>query len=106
MGEEGSIAVLMPVHNAEAYLREAMESILTQTFENYSLIVVDDGSCDSSWSIIEEFQDKRIVKIRLPESKGIVNALNTALSPCDLATTTSMVCSSVMVKLYPSSDTG
>lgn len=83
LGEEGSIAVLMPVHNAEAYLREAMESILTQTFENYSLIVVDDGSCDSSWSIIEEFQDKRIVKIRLPESKGIVNALNTALDVAD-----------------------
>jgi glycosyltransferase involved in cell wall biosynthesis len=76
---QGSVAVLLPVHNAERYLREAMESMISQTFGNYRLIVVDDASSDSSWSIIEGFDDSRIVKIRLSEPKGIVNALNTAL---------------------------
>ena len=80
---DGRVAVIMPVHNAERYLREAIESILSQTFRNYRLILVDDASSDSSWSIIEGFNDRRIVKIRLPESKGIVKILNTALEVSD-----------------------
>ena len=80
---DGSVAVLLPVYNAELYLREAIQSIISQTFGNYRLIVVDDASSDSSWSIIEGFNDRRIVKIRLPESKGIVNALNIALELAD-----------------------
>ncbi|MCP4011090.1 MAG: glycosyltransferase [Proteobacteria bacterium] len=80
---DGCVSVLMPVHNGERYLREAIESILSQTFRNYRLIIVDDASSDSSWSIIEAFDDKRVVKVRLQESKGIVNALNIALEMTD-----------------------
>ena len=78
-----SIAVLLPARNAEEYLREAIESILSQTFENFQLIVVDDASTDSTWSIIKRFNDSRIMRIKLAESKGIVNALNVALRASD-----------------------
>lgn len=82
-GDDGSVAVIMPVHNAERYLSESIQSILSQTFTDFQLIIVDDGSRDASWSIIESFDDNRIVKVRFDESRGIVSALNTALRMTD-----------------------
>jgi glycosyltransferase involved in cell wall biosynthesis len=56
------ISVIMPVYNRDEYLREAIESILGQTYENFELIIVDDGSTDGSASIIKEYArlDRRI----------------------------------------------
>lgn len=61
-----AISVIVPVYNGEAYLRECVESILAQSFADFELIVVDDGSEDGSALIIEEFaaEDSRISLIR------------------------------------------
>ena len=47
-----TVSVLMPVYNAGYYLRAAVESVLTQTFEDFELLTLDDGSTDSSLSIL------------------------------------------------------
>ncbi|MBP3730738.1 MAG: glycosyltransferase, partial [Mailhella sp.] len=62
---EPAISVIMPVWNASAFLKETMESILCQTFQNFELICVDDGSTDASADILDEYAalDKRITVI-------------------------------------------
>lgn len=70
----------MPVYNAEPYLGKAIHSILKQTFKDFELIIIDDGSVDRSKSIAEEFRrmDNRIQLHSQPNS-GIVAALNLGL---------------------------
>ena len=55
------VSIIMPVYNGETYLGEAIESILTQTFQNWELLLVNDGSTDSSADIMERYagQDQR-----------------------------------------------
>ena len=73
-------SVLMPVYNGEAYLREAVESVLGQTETNIELVAVDDGSTDSSRAILRQFalQDPR-VRVFEEEHKGLVATLNRGL---------------------------
>lgn len=75
------VSVIMPVYNSEKYLREAVESILSQTFRNFELIAVDDGSTDGSGSILAGYhqQDERIVILTHLKNEGIVSALNWGL---------------------------
>jgi glycosyltransferase involved in cell wall biosynthesis len=75
------VSVLMPVYNSRKYLREAVGSILAQTFRDFELIVVDDGSTDESPGILAEFAeaDARVRVISRPNT-GIVGALNDALA--------------------------
>jgi len=68
----------MPVYNSEKYLKEAIDSILDQTYGNFEFIILDDGSTDSSVKIIESYDDKRIRFIKLNHGK-IVKALNKGL---------------------------
>jgi glycosyltransferase involved in cell wall biosynthesis len=71
------ITVVMPVWNGESYLREAMESILAQTFRGFEFLIVDDGSTDATAEILVEYaaSDPRIRVVRLDHG-GIVRALN------------------------------
>lgn len=78
------VTVLMPVYNAEKYLREAVESILQQEFSNFELLVIDDCSSDSSVSIIHSFNDERIRLVRNEVNLGVCATLNKGL---ELATT-------------------
>lgn len=73
-------SVLMPVYNGEAYLAEAVESVLEQTERNIEVIVVDDGSTDSSRAILRRFalQDAR-VRVFEEEHRGLVPTLNRGL---------------------------
>lgn len=73
------VSVIMPVYNCEAYLREAMESVLHQSFENWELIIVDDYSTDRSLAIAESFSDERIRLFRHESNCGAAAARNTAL---------------------------
>jgi glycosyltransferase involved in cell wall biosynthesis len=75
------ISVVMPVYNAERYLRIAVDSILAQTVRNFELIAVDDGSTDSSLNILKRFAaaDSRVRVISRPNT-GIVGALNDGLA--------------------------
>lgn len=72
------ISVIMPVFNSEAYLKEAIDSILNQTFEDFEFIIINDGSSDNSLRIINNFEDERIVLIN-QKNKGIIASLNKGL---------------------------
>lgn len=69
------LSVIVPVYNTEKYLRECIDSILAQTFTDYELILVDDGSTDGSGAICEEYakNDARIRVIH-QENGGVTNA--------------------------------
>lgn len=69
------ISVVMPVYNGEKYLRECIDSVLTQTFTDFEFIIVDDGSTDNTESIIKSYTDDRIVYIK-HEHSGISESLN------------------------------
>ncbi len=69
------ISVVMSVYNGERYLREAIDSILNQTFTDFEFIIIDDGSTDDSTEIITSFSDNRI-KLIQQENKGLAAALN------------------------------
>lgn len=75
-----SISVILPVFNGEAYLRQAIDSILNQSFADFELIIVDDGSTDHSQEIIQSYGDKRIHAIRNPINLGLVGALNVGIA--------------------------
>jgi glycosyltransferase involved in cell wall biosynthesis len=67
----------MPVYNTEKYLKETFEGIINQTFEDFELIVINDGSTDSSYNIISEYEKKdNRVKVISRENRGIVYSLN------------------------------
>lgn len=76
---QAKITVLMPVYNAEKTLKTAMDSILQQTYRNFEFLIIDDGSVDSSWDIIQRFDDERINAVRLEINKGLVWTLNFGL---------------------------
>lgn len=73
------ITVLMPVYNAERYLRTAVDSILGQTFSGFELLIVDDGSDDGSTAIVSSYTDKRIRLIRNECNLGLIATLNKGL---------------------------
>lgn len=74
-----AISVILPVFNGEAYLRQAIDSILNQSFSDFELIIVDDGSTDRSQEIIKSYGDTRIRSIRNPSNLGLVGALNVGI---------------------------
>ena len=81
MSNNPIVSVMMPVHNAERYVAEAVESILAQTFEDFEFIIIDDGSTDGSLAIIEAYA-RRDDRIRLisRENRGLVATRNELLS--------------------------
>ncbi len=72
-----TISVLLPIYNGEKYLVEAIDSILAQTFTDFELIVIDDGSTDGTLAILQHYQtlDSRI-RLVSRENKGLVATLN------------------------------
>jgi teichuronic acid biosynthesis glycosyltransferase TuaG len=49
------VSIIMPAYNAEKYIAASIESVLAQTFSDWELIVVDDGSTDSTATVVQEF---------------------------------------------------
>jgi glycosyltransferase involved in cell wall biosynthesis len=79
ISSQPKVSVVMPVYNGELYLREAIDSILNQTFSDFELIVMDDGSTDGSVEIVRTYADPRIRFIANPVNQGvrfIANQLN------------------------------
>jgi glycosyltransferase involved in cell wall biosynthesis len=70
------ISVVMPVYNGAEFLREAVNSILAQTFTNFEFIIVDDGSTDATPDLLRLFKDSRITIITHTKNLGIVQSLN------------------------------
>lgn len=73
------VSILMPVYNNGDYVAEAIESMLSQTFSDFELIVLDDCSSDHSREVIESFTDKRIIYHRNEKNLGLANNLNIGL---------------------------
>ena len=72
------LSVIVPVYNGAAYLRETLDALLAQTFKNFELVVVDDGSKDNSGDIVRSLNDGRIRLIR-QENRGLCHTLNRAI---------------------------
>lgn len=70
------ISVLMPVYNASRFLREAIDSMLQQTFTDFEFIIIDDCSADDSVDIVKTYNDKRIRFFRNDKNYGISYTLN------------------------------
>lgn len=73
------VSVVMPVYNGSRYLREAMDSILNQTFTDFELLVVNDGSTDDSEDIVLSYNDARICYLKNERNSGICVTLNKGL---------------------------
>ncbi len=73
------ISVILPVYNAQPFLKEAIESILNQSYSNFEFIIINDGSTDDSEKIILQFNDSRI-KYYYQQNKGLGATLNIGLS--------------------------
>ncbi len=74
-----AISVILPVYNAGIYLNEAIDSILSQTFEDFELIIINDGSTDNSLETINKFVDPRIIVIN-QINQGLAKTLNIGIS--------------------------
>jgi glycosyltransferase involved in cell wall biosynthesis len=80
--EKTLVSILMPVYNAEAYLSQTLESIQSQTYQNWELFAIDDWSTDKSYDVLLDFakKDKRIKVYRNGKHRGVAGAANLALS--------------------------
>lgn len=74
------VSVVLPCYNGEKYLHECLESILCQSFQDFELLFIDDGSSDKSKEIARSFGDSRLIYLENPENKGITNSLNKGIS--------------------------
>lgn len=73
------VTVLMPVYNAAPFLREAIDSILSQTFTDFEFLIIDDGSTDDSTEIIGAYRDHRIRLVRNEQNLKLPATLNRGL---------------------------
>ena len=69
-----TVSIIMPAFNRERYLAESIESVLNQTFSDWELIVVDDGSSDSTPAIIERY------RLRFPERAKPISQANSGVA--------------------------
>ena len=74
------VSVIMPVYNREEVIRESIQSVLSQTYQNFELIGVDDGSTDNTVSVIESIKDPRIILLKNHRNKGCSYSRNLAVS--------------------------
>ncbi len=76
---EPLVSVIIPVYNVAEYLREAIESVINQTYENLEIIIIDDGSEDGSQIICDEYSYDERVKVIHQENHGLSAARNAGL---------------------------
>ncbi|MBQ4600635.1 MAG: glycosyltransferase [Oscillospiraceae bacterium] len=74
------VSVILPAYNAEKYIKEAMDSILSQTFADFELIVLNDCSQDSTEELILSYEDPRVVYVKNEENLGVARTLNRGLA--------------------------
>lgn len=74
------VSIILPVYNSEQFIKKTIDSILSQTYTNYELLIINDGSKDSSASIINEFTDDRIKYFYFETNKGLITVLNYGLT--------------------------
>jgi len=77
--EDPLVSVLMPAYNSEKYIAQAIQSILNQTYENFELCIINDGSTDNTAAVIHQFKDPRIVLVNRRENRGLVETRNSLI---------------------------
>ena len=77
--ERPKVSIVVPVHNAEIFIKETINSVLAQTYQDFELLLVDDKSTDESVDIIKSIKDKRIKLIELKDNSGAATARNTGI---------------------------
>lgn len=79
------VSVIIAVYNTEKYIRECLDSLLSQTYTNWEAWCVDDGSTDGSSALLDDYakRDSRIIVKHLPENKGQALARNYAVQRCN-----------------------
>ena len=70
------VSVVIPTYNRASLLKRAIKSVLCQTYPDFEVIIVDDGSTDNTEEVIRSFDDKRVKYIKLKKNKGYPVALN------------------------------
>lgn len=78
--QQPKISVLMTVYKGEEYIKEAIESILNQTYKNFEFIIVNDSSPDDCQKIIDSFKDDRIITLNNEKNIGLVSSLNKGIA--------------------------
>lgn len=71
------VTVVIPVYNQERYLEKAIDSVLSQTYKNYNILIVDDGSTDKTHSILKKYGD--LIKVIYQQNGGTSVAWNNAI---------------------------
>jgi glycosyltransferase involved in cell wall biosynthesis len=74
-----AVTVLLPVYNGEKFLRPAIDSVLAQTYRNFELLIINDGSSDGTEAIIQSYRDDRIVYVRNEQNLRLIATLNRGL---------------------------
>ncbi|ODS37371.1 hypothetical protein BEH94_07800 [Candidatus Altiarchaeales archaeon WOR_SM1_SCG] len=77
--KDPEVTVLMSVYNGEKYLREAIDSILNQTFKDFEFLIVNDGSTDKTAEILKSYDDHRVKIINNKKNIGLTKSLNKGL---------------------------
>lgn len=73
------VTIILTSYNHEKYIREAIDSALSQTFTDFELIIIDDASTDCSWEIIDSYHDPRIIKCRSSVNRWFTEGVNDAI---------------------------
>ena len=74
------VSILLPIYNSEKYVSKAIKSILAQSFQDFELLLINDGSTDKSIEIMRSFNDSRIRIIDNGKNRGIVYSLNSGIN--------------------------
>ena len=77
--ENELVSIIMPTYNCAKFIKETIESVLNQTYENWELVIVDDCSNDNTEEVVERFNDKRIKYHKLEKNSGAAVARTTAM---------------------------
>ncbi len=75
----GLVSIVMPAHNSERYISESIESIISQTYPNWELIIIDDASTDNTASVVKEIEDNRITLVSNKINLGVALSRNKAI---------------------------
>ena len=76
------VSVVIPMFNVEKYIEKCIISVLAQTFKNFEVICVDDGSSDNTVNILKQFTDPRIKLIK-QQNRGLAGARNTGIQAAE-----------------------
>ncbi|MEH7321092.1 glycosyltransferase family 2 protein, partial [Priestia megaterium] len=75
-----TVSVIIPTYNVEAYIKETIQSVLNQTYQNFEIIIVDDCSTDGTVNVIKQFQDTRINLFLNEKNSGPSYSRNKAIN--------------------------